>query len=469
MVGTRAQVAVAAWLALAGPGIAQEKPEARVRNLAAAERAYRENLEKHKGRPDVLVLPGVLADRTARVVTVLAEATGLKRNEILEFFAIPASSGRDYESLTVALAKAHDVHRALEFIGMAPGRPVSYERLCFHPKGERVLVTLAGAGAGEPVGPLRLERCVLSRRTEQALPDTGLVFVGSYTTNAPGRPGERVYAADALGPNCIASNYNEPTTVLDVPRQAFQNEIYNYQVVHPDAVLPAGRLVELRMEPEYKDGKKRVVDLTLEAQPRPGTGGATLGECAFALKDAQGRPQAAGPGLNDALEAFAALAGRGHDPFVTLVLDDALCLQAVHEICKVLRSVEGETGIRVEPPPAGQLYYKAFVPDEKWRERAARVSQPFELHLRARAGQLAATLVHIEQVWKPETVQPDLAVTNIPLAGAEALLPELERRPDALKVILVYAQPGVTHGQLMGWLKPALPTHGTVHVFLQHP
>jgi hypothetical protein len=36
-----------------------------------------------------------------------------------------------------------------------------------------------------------------------------------------------------------------------------------------------------------------------------------------------------------------------------------------------------------------------------------------------------------------------------------------------LPVILVIVPPSVTHGQLMTFLAPALPTHSTIHVFLK--
>jgi hypothetical protein len=35
-------------------------------------------------------------------------------------------------------------------------------------------------------------------------------------------------------------------------------------------------------------------------------------------------------------------------------------------------------------------------------------------------------------------------------------------------VLLVYAQPGLTYGELMAFIRPSLDTHGTVYVFLEH-
>jgi hypothetical protein len=35
-----------------------------------------------------------------------------------------------------------------------------------------------------------------------------------------------------------------------------------------------------------------------------------------------------------------------------------------------------------------------------------------------------------------------------------------------MAVIFVYAPGTLTHGELMTFIAPALPTHGTIHVFL---
>jgi hypothetical protein len=39
-------------------------------------------------------------------------------------------------------------------------------------------------------------------------------------------------------------------------------------------------------------------------------------------------------------------------------------------------------------------------------------------------------------------------------------------KPAGLPVLLVFAGEGITYGDLMGYLKPALSTHHLVHIFL---
>ena len=85
--------------------------------------------------------------------------------------------------------------------------------------------------------------------------------------------------------------------------------------------------------------------------------------------------------------------------------------------------VEGQGGVRVEAPPAGQVYYKAFLPDERWRTRADRPSQPWELRVsRSKDGVWASTLVQILEDWSKEgQLTPDLTPTEFPLARPEDL------------------------------------------------
>src|SRR5262245_353362 len=69
------------------------------RTASSAKVAYQQNLEKYKGNADILVLPGLLASRKEKSVRLWCRATGLHPKDPLEFFIIPADSGKDYEAL----------------------------------------------------------------------------------------------------------------------------------------------------------------------------------------------------------------------------------------------------------------------------------------------------------------------------------------------------------------------------------
>ncbi len=465
----RSIVSAIALCLLAGCGGAQTPPPApasenpREKNRAAVAQAFKDNQARAAGNPDLWVRMGVVADRKARRVAIQAEAMGLEKGgNPPEFFLIAERSAHDYEALAVSFAKPSDVHEALVFIGLHPGRPVNGAALQFWPKGERVVVTFACNDPRKPFGPVRAESLFMDNRTGAILPATGLVFTGSRPASTPGgKADEKVYGADVEDPHSIAANYNEAHSVLDIPRQCPKGAAYDHLAVNPEYVLPMHAMVTVCMEPERRDGTNRVVDVALTV--KPGAGKAL----AFDLTLAGGGPRVANGSLNDVLREFTGLTGKGRDPFVTVAFDDALELRTVRDTCALLASIETENGIRIEPPPAGQLYYKSFVPPEKFRDRANRLAQPWELHFSRKGEALVVRLTQVVEVWKTDDLRPELKISHADVPTPEALCQELTARGPGLPVILVFAPPTVTHGEVLRFVGPVLKTHGTVHVYLQ--
>jgi len=439
--------------------------KARSRNNDIVTRTYSDNLRKYKGNSDVLVLPGLIADRAKRRVILQAESTGLGGGEIIEFFLVARNSGHAYEALAVSFAKPSHVHRALVFMGMEPGRPVDARNLHFWPRGERVFMTFACADPQAAFGPVPVERLVIDKRTNKPLAEEGLVFVGSTSPDSsPGRH-EKSYAADIREPRSIASNYNEPSTVLDVRRQAPQAELYSFQQANPALQLPPAALLEVVITPEYGPNRKRVLDLDLYANPGGDDVISCLEDMLFRLRKADGQNLVDEANINEILSRFSSLTTDGHDVFVTLFLGNFLTLKAIRDLCRILSSIDTETGIRMEAPPPGHLYYRAFLPKEEFRQRSARIVQPWELHLSGNGTVVTGRLSEIEQIWRDEDVRPHLKVKEHAVATPEALRGELDNRGPGLRIILVFAQPSLTYGQLMTFLRPVMKTHPTIHVY----
>jgi len=225
-------------------------------------------------------------------------------------------------------------------------------------------------------------------------------------------------------------------------------------------------MLKVFIEPEYKDGKQRVIDCYLDAAPMTGKAGVTLDETIVSLrhKDAEHDLTA---GLNNVLSNLQATVAGGHDPFVTIRLDGGLPLGAVHEFCALAASIETEKGIRVEPPGEGHLYFKAFLPDEAFRHREKRVAQPWELRLSSKDAGTSGVLTHIEQLWRDDRIRPDLKPTHYSASSGSELRDALATHGPGLAVIFVFAPPSLTYGRLMDFVRPALPTHPTIHVFLE--
>ena len=410
---------------------------------------------------DILELPGLKADRNTRQVWVEGRTTGIRALDPVEFFLISANSGHAYEALALSSAKPGDIHKALEFIGMAPGRPYDVRAMRFWPKGERVRMTFfQGTNAG-----IRAERLIMDKRAGAPLSESGLVFVGSRMEKNS-TTGVDEYAADVRAPNSIAANYNEPTTVLDVPRQALQGDMYRNQTANPDHLFPTNTSLRILLEPEYADGTRRVLDLLLAMEPAGGTGGSAMDEVVFSASEGNTSRASRVP-VQDVLRLFSQEAEKGRDPFVQLRFSPALPLKTVKALCGIMATIETEKGIRVEPPEPGTLYYKAFLPNDGYKDRSRRPSQPLELYLELADGKTTATLVQIDQLWRDDIVYPDLRIQPHPLKGPGELAGTLKALKSEMPVMLIFAAEDLMLSQLMDFMTPAIvKDFPTVHVFL---
>ena len=63
---------------------------------------------------------------------------------------------------------------------------------------------------------------------------------------------QREYAADTLSPISVASIYNEPTAVLDVPRRARQRDVYGNYCLGKEWNFSQHELLTLLLEPLHK-------------------------------------------------------------------------------------------------------------------------------------------------------------------------------------------------------------------------
>jgi hypothetical protein len=441
---------------------AQELPAYRTNNIAAMRELFNEELVLFAGNTNVLVLPGVRADREARRVVVQAEATGIAESDIAEFFIIAPHSGNDYEALLISLATAGDIDRGLQFIGLAPGRCVDYARYQFWPKGERVRVRVQKAGDSASLRPI--ESLVLDEATGDALPHDGLVYVqapGDWVA-ASDSPERHPIDADSRG--AIAANYNEPYTLLDVPRIAPQSDVYSRHTVNSNDGFSTGERIEIIMKPELPAGAWRIQDMDLAITASCAT--QSLANLQFTLTNRTAGTSLPTAGMNDLLHHFSMLCQNKKDPFVTLHIDDAVQIDALKAFCLILASIETNHGIRMEPPAGGHLYYKAYMPDNALRDRGQRIMQPAELTFRRTGdGTIAVSLLEITEHWHDEVVKPTLTFKTHPIASPAALRDQLADDADNLPILLVFVPPTLTHGELMQWMAPVLGTHPTVHVF----
>jgi hypothetical protein len=278
-----------------------------------------------------------------------------------------------------------------------------------------------------------------------------------------------VYAADVYDPRSVASSYNEPDTVLDLPYRSAQQEVYSYRVPNPKRVLKRGALLRITMTPEYKDGRRRVRDLVLTARPRTNAPAQSAADVVADLHAVGRGTRGSAVELGELLDTFQEMVRAGQDPFVVLNFDARLPLGVVRDFCRLIRTIDNPEGIRVDPPPEGHLYYRAFLPPEDQRDRAKRIVQPLELHLSAQGDGLQGTLTVIEEEWQEDSRDPILKTTDVPVANADALRTELAKRTGGLRVLLVFAPSRAAYGALARFIRPAPQTHPLIHVYLTNP
>lgn len=447
-----------------------------------------------------LVRPGLVADKGDHEVTIKAFATGIgskeggggggsgggSGGEAVEFFLIGPASSKGYEALAVSFAKPSDVYAALRFIGLPQGRAVNYSRNRFWPRGERVTMTFHWEETS-PDGTAskrsaRAEELLLLRSSNakggdaaapapQTLPPTGLVFVGNESQFVSpldgGGRGEKQYYGDMGDPGSIASNYNDATTVLDLPVLARQSEVYQSRVINPAYVFKPNQPLEitLKWESPSPPNALRVVDVTLGV-----SGDADLKSARFTVATdktlAENTDMA---GLFDALTKLVA----EKEPFVTVRPGPDLPLSTVKQLYVLLESLQTEKGIRLEPPGEKEaaLFHEAFTPNEGLRDYRKRTWQPVEVHFDGLGGAGGKVLLRdfeekpVAAEGEERAVPKDNSVTS-----PTDLKKMLADRADQRRPVAVYARAGMKYGELMKWLGPALVEAGgevVVWVYLE--
>ncbi len=436
-------------------------PTPRDLNLTRMKAIDQDQLRDFGSHSNFLVRPGLIADRTARTVRVSAEATALEPGQPAEFPLITLGSGKDYEALAISFAAAADIHQALQFIGLTPGQVVSPATLRFWPKGDRVRITFRWSSPKSNEIPA--EQLILDTRTQKSLPETGFVFTGSERAPAIPPGTGSVYTADAFSPGGIISIYNEPSTVLDVPRRAAQQEVYSYQVPNPDHSLPKGGLVEILLEPYFRDNKPHRLDYSLVVKPGENN------DVAYALLDATGKAVNTNSSLNGFLATLGRITGPDMEAYVVLSPADTLALKDMPALAQLLSTLDSDRGIRMEPPPAGHPYYKTFLPNKSHRRREDRPVATAELYLASNGGSCTGELVFVDTEWEGGDSAPTFHETRRPVNNPEQLATEFNARKDAPSVILIFAPDSMTYGALRAYAAPLLKRQMILYVFTNQP
>ena len=413
-----------------------------------------------------MVLDGVVADRERSQVQLRVEATGLPPGDTPEFIIIDAKSSHGYEAIFWSMAKPSDVGKALEFIGLESGGAVDPAAMRFWAQGDPVHIALQLPDEKIPV-----EHTIFDKETGRALEEEGFIFTGSLPVTLPDTGSEVHYAADVYDPRSIAPLYNEPASVLDIPRQAHQGEVYGRYAVNPDHAFSHGDMFTLTIEPA--GGSDRPQQQRFLLSIRPGDDTESL---LFELHDeVEDELVTSSHALKPVLEKITEDAAENRPPRVRLDYDPEIQLTGLSRLARLLAVMESFNQIRVSEPLEDQFFYRAFVPSERWKAPAGRPTQPWELHVRYEDDAVSAELILHEEQDDPEA-EETFKVARHPVEDVDdvariiyrdAAERELEGRMGLPAVVLVFAHESVSYGTLRKYLEPVLDTHGTIYIFVE--
>ena len=329
---------------------------------------------------------GVAVDAAAHSVRILVEATGLGPADTVEFFAIGPLSDRAYESFFVTVASPAAIADAIERAGVPRGVPPDIAGARLWPCGEKLTLTATPVSMNEAGGsrscatatnaPVLAFADLLADKAEK---EEGAILSAPVVYTGGARDASGAVVAATNIPCAVFALYSHTPSLLQLNGQFDQSTVYGR--FHAKKKWPAGSLFELALR---WDGRttvlRRDVELTV-------------------------------PTLKEKLMALRADAA-AHDLFVRMSFGGGTTVGEAAEIAGALSLVDGK-GLKMDSPPPGKFFFRAFLPDPAWRERPGRMFQPFEVHVAADG---AKKFVFVEEDWSGEGLDPVLKPRETPFS-----------------------------------------------------
>ena len=370
---------------------------------------------------------GVVADRAARTVTFLMEATGVSPSEPVEFFAIGPLSDRAYESYGVTVASPAAIAAAVESIGVPQGVPADPFLARFWPQGERLVLTATPYGeTNAPPIPLAVLLTDKKAKEEGAILAEPLAYTGG-ARDAANRP----VAATNI-PCAVLALYTHGPSLLQMNGRFDQSSTSGRFITGKS--FPIGTLLEMKLA---WDGVTRVKART---------------------------PTLSASNVAEVLQSLQADATPGCELFVTPAFDESVTLARAIEIAKAFEMLDGN-GLKMNGAAKDQFFYKAFLPDPAWRNRQGRLFQPFEIRLAADG---TRTFTFVEEDWSGDGLDPALKPRTRALSDwseLPACLAQTGEQGGKVTVAFVFAPPDTPVTKLSPVVKALTPRIGTFYVF----
>lgn len=419
------------WMALLGLGMSQlwavEGPGEYTFTDTSIKQTWREKAPLPADC--VAVTSTCLYSKSEKTVYLLTELTGIREGYETEFIVLGPLSDRAYEGLAMAWDAPSTVSKAVEALGVQPGVAADALRGLAMAQGERFTVSV----------------CRLSDATPNFLPLSDFIS-DDFSTPAQnllgrGFPFVGGQHFDDLMPASIIAAYTEKASTFGLPYYAEKGAAYGSFRAKTTEQKGAPAVVALKWQ-QLPNGQARVHHANICISPAH-------------LKDADA--------LLTQLKAFC---DDPRDVFLNVSFDDALTLKAVAPVANLIIALEANGGFTLAPPAGGYLPVRAFAPDEAWRNREARLFQPWEVEFE-KADATAPMKVNLCQIledWSVEGNDPALTRKCYPGVTEKTILnvmKQVDVNNGKVYVAFFYCSPLITIGELMPYarvLAEACPT-----------
>ena len=113
----------------------------------------------------------------------------------------------------------------------------------------------------------------------------------------------------------------------------------------------------------------------------------------------------------------------------------------------------------------GQFFFRAFLPEEKWRDRAARAFQPFEVHVAADGSR---SFTFVEEDWSGDGIDPVLKPKTTSFkewSELPGIIAKTGEQGSKIMVMFIYAPKGARVADLTPAIGAVFPRVNTFYVF----
>ena len=193
---------------------------------------------------------GISIDKKARTVTIDCVIASRKLPQFDQIYPIeviacyPAPKGQKaHETVVTFTVKPSEVHKALEGLGLKPGKPAKGKGA--EPKGPEVSIFLELPGDKKR---LSIEEVLVNKKTGQPLSKTRWLFTGSVMTNPDPEKDDKVYGADFTGTLITLDPVTDETvfqSAIDFEKEASEKVETNTKVL-PKIGTPVKLVIEAR-------------------------------------------------------------------------------------------------------------------------------------------------------------------------------------------------------------------------------